>query len=124
MKNLIEGFSYITIFFLLTSCNSDKQSASDEMVPLYPAPMTVALNIEDGYIVNPLTGDSIQAIVNSLGDTIKTGVPVPAIGKVINPENVAQPTIIPAGEPEVAPINLNVHKIPETLTVIPVNKDL
>ncbi len=122
-KNLKEAFTYFTIILLLASCNSDRQSASDEMPPLYPAPQTVALNTEEGYIINPVTGDSIQSIVNSLGDTIKTGVPVPAKGKAIHPDSVAQPKIIPAGEPKVVPTHLNVYKIPENLTVIPVNKD-
>ncbi len=119
----IKTLSYLTIILLLASCNRDKQRASDEMAPLYPAPLTVALNTEEGYIINPLTGDSIQPIINSYGDTTKTGVPVPAIGKAIHPDSVAQPIIIPAGEPEVFPTHLNVHKIPEILTVIPVNID-
>ena len=93
------------------------------MPPLYPAPQTVALNTDEGYIINPVTGDSIQPIINSMGDTLKTGVPVPAKGKVIDPVRVAKPKIIPAGEPKVFPTNLNVHKIPEVLTVIPVNKN-
>ena len=124
MQNLNKVLSCLIIILQLASCGSDKQSTSDEIPRLHPAPLRVALNVEEGYVINPLTGDSIQPIINSLGDTIKTGVPVPAIGKVINPENVAQPTIIPAGEPEVVPINQNVHKIPESLTIIPVNKDL
>ena len=120
MKKIL---SNITIILLLASCNSDKQSASDEMAPMHPAPQTVAVNTEEGYIINPVTGDTIQPIVNSLGDTIKTGVPVPAKGKAIHPDSVAQPKIIPAGESKVVPTNLNVHKIPKTLTVIPVNKN-
>ncbi len=51
---------------------------------LYPAPQTVVLNTKEGYKINPFTGDSIQPIVNSLGETIKTGVPVPVKGKVIH----------------------------------------
>ncbi len=90
---------------------------------LYPAPQKVALNTGEGYIINPLTGDSIQPIINSLGDTIQTGIPVPANGKAILPENVSQPKTIPAVESKVVPTNLNVHKIPESLTVIPVNTD-
>jgi len=78
---LKEAFTYFTIILLLASCNSDKQSASDEMPSLYLAPQTVALNTEEGYIINQVTGDTIQPLINSLGDTIKTGVPVPAIGK-------------------------------------------
>ena len=59
------------------------------MVSLYPAPQSVALNTAEGYIINPITGDSIQPIVNSLGDTVKTGVPVPATGKTIHPDSVS-----------------------------------
>jgi hypothetical protein len=66
-------FAYLSIILLLASCNREQQSASDEMVSLYPAPQTIAVNTEEGYIINPLTGDSIQPIVNSLGDTVKTG---------------------------------------------------
>ena len=96
---------------------------SDKMPLLYPAPQSVPLNTEEGYIINPVTGDSIQLLVNSLGDTIKTGVPVPAKGRVIHPERVVQPEIIPAGEPKAVLTNLNVHKIPETLTAVSVNKN-
>jgi signal transduction histidine kinase/ligand-binding sensor domain-containing protein/DNA-binding response OmpR family regulator len=120
---LKEALSYLTVILLFASCNSDKQSTDDEMPPLYPAPQTVALNTKEGYIINPVTGDSIQPIINSFGDTLKTGVPVPAIGKAIHPDSVSQPKIVPAGEPKVVPTNLNVHKIPDALTVIPVNKD-
>ena len=93
------------------------------MPTLHTAPLTVALNTQGGYIINLLTGDSIQPIINSLGDTIQTGVPVPANGKAILPENVSQPKTIPTGEPKVVHTNLNVHKIPESLTVIPVNTE-
>ena len=91
------------------------------MASLYPAPQTIAVNTGEGYIINPFTGDSIHPIVNSFGDTIITGVPVPATGKAIHPDSVAQPIIISAGAPKVVSANLNVHEIPEALTVIPVN---
>ena len=90
---------------------------------LYPAPQTVALNTGEGYIINLLTGDSIQPIINSLGDTLQTGIPVPANGKAILPENVSKPKTIPKGIPKLVHTNQNVHKIPESLTVIPVNSD-
>jgi len=93
------------------------------MPPLYSAPIAVDLNTEEGYIINPLTGDSIQPIINSLGDTIRTGVPVQIKGRAIHPDSVAQSKRIPAGIPKVIPTHLNVHKIPKNLTIIPVNKD-
>ncbi len=116
--------SYFTTILILASCNNDKQSVFDEITPLFPVPQTVALNIKEGYKINPVTGKIIQPIINSFGDTIITGVPVPAKGKVIHPGSVAKPKIIRAGKPKVVRSHQNVHKIPETLTVIPVNKDL
>jgi len=116
-------FAYLSIILILASCKSEQENADGEIPILHPAPRTVALNTEEGYIINPISGDSIQPLINSLGDTIETGVPVQLIGKVIPPGSVAQPITIPAGEPEVVPTNLNVHKIPETLTVITTNKN-
>ncbi len=52
--------TYLPFILLLTFCNSHKQDISDELEPLYPAPITVELNTEEGYIINPFTGDSIQ----------------------------------------------------------------
>jgi len=40
---LKEAITYLGIILLLVSCNIDKQSASGEMPPLYPAPQTVAV---------------------------------------------------------------------------------
>jgi len=90
------------------------------MASLYPAPQTFAINTKEGYLISPLSGDSIQPIVNSLGDTIKTGVPVPARGRSIHPDSVAQPRIISAGEPKLISAHINIHNIPEDLTVIPI----
>ena len=120
-KDLKKAFLRISFLILLASCNSDPQSDFNEFAPLHPAPQIVTLNIQGGYSINPLTGDSIKPIINSLGDTLKTGVPVPARGKVIDPGSVAKPKVVPAGKPELVPTHQNVHKIPETLTVIPVN---
>jgi len=91
------------------------------MVSLFPAPQTIALNTEEGYIINPVTGDSIQPMLNSLGDVIITGRPVPAMGKSIHPESVAPPMIIPAGESTVVSANLNIHAVPESLKTISVD---
>ncbi|MCK5694931.1 MAG: hypothetical protein KAI08_18820, partial [Bacteroidales bacterium] len=115
-ENLKKTLLSIGFLLLLASCNGDKQSGMDEIASLHPAPLIVPLNPQEGYIVNPVTGDSIKSIINSLGDPVKTGVPVPACGRVIDPKSVAKPKVIPAGKPEVVPIHLNVHKIPETLT--------
>ena len=121
-KNLKKALLSIDLLLLLASCNGDRQSSLDEIAPFHPTPQIVALNTGEGYTVNPFTGDSIQPIINSLGDTIKTGVPVTARAKVIDPKSVALPKVIPAGKPIVVRAHQTVHKLPGNLTVIPVNK--
>ncbi len=114
---------FLTMALLLVSCNRNKQVSEEEMPPLYPSPVPIRLNTEEGYIINRITGDSIQPLINSLGEPIKSGVPVPVKGKIIHPDSVGQPIIIPAGKPQAVPIIRRVFKIPENLTIIPVNKD-
>ncbi len=113
----------LAYLFLLAACSSDQQNTSDQMVPLFPAPKTVPLNTDEGYVLNTVTGDSIKPLINSFGDTIITGKPIPTIGKVINPDSVAEPKVVKAGTPKVVSTHTNVHKIPKELTVIAVSKD-
>jgi ligand-binding sensor domain-containing protein/signal transduction histidine kinase len=93
------------------------------MASLYPAPLNIAVNTDEGYKINPLTGDSIQPIINSLGDTIKTGIPLQLTGRVIHPDNLVKPKTKAAGDPKLVSVNLNVFEIPEALTIISVNRN-
>ena len=115
--------AYLGIISLLSSCRNDQNGSWEDMAPLYPAPQTFAVNTDEGYIRNPITGDSIHPLVNSLGDTIKTGIPVPARAKYIHPDSVELPKSIPSGHPNVVSAYLNKYKIPETLTVITVDRN-
>jgi ligand-binding sensor domain-containing protein/serine phosphatase RsbU (regulator of sigma subunit) len=85
------------------------------MAAIFKTPISVPLNTEAGYTIHPLTGDSIHPIINSLGDTLITGVPIPAQGRVIDPGSVSAPRLRQAGKPEVIPTHLNVHNIPKNL---------
>jgi hypothetical protein len=86
-------FLLIFTILLLASCSGDKKSTSDEMPPLYSVPQTVAYNTDEGYSINPVTGDSIQPIINSFGDTIRTGISIPVKGEMIHPDSVGKPVI-------------------------------
>jgi hypothetical protein len=121
-RKLIKALTHFTILLSFAACGSHKQEVLDEMTPICSDPKIVPLNTDQGYIINPVTGDSIQPMINSRGDTIITGMPVPAKGKVMDPNSLAKPKIVPAGKPKVVPIRQKTHKIPETLTIIPVNK--
>jgi hypothetical protein len=61
---------------------------------LYPSPITVKLNTDKGYTYNPVTGDSIDPVKNSFGDTLITGVPVPVQGKRIDPSIPAKAKVL------------------------------
>jgi signal transduction histidine kinase/ligand-binding sensor domain-containing protein/DNA-binding response OmpR family regulator len=116
---------YLVLIILLVSCNTGKQGINDEdeLPRLYPHPLTVKFNPEGGYTINPCTGDSIQSLINSLGDTIKTGVNLPIQGHVIDPGTLPKPLVIPAGTPQVIPVTRYTFKVPENVKIIPVNKD-
>jgi len=71
-------------------------------------------------------------LISSKGDTIFTGVPIPAKGKWISPDSVAKPRTIPLrGKPKVVPTHTNVHlagapkvvEIPKKLKVITPGKN-
>ncbi|MFT6167695.1 MAG: serine phosphatase RsbU (regulator of sigma subunit)/streptogramin lyase [Vicingaceae bacterium] len=92
--------------------------------PLYPQPKVIAANIEGDYMTNTITGDTIQPIITESGDTLITGIPIPAEGKTIHPDSVAQPKVVLyTPSDSIYNAHPNVHKTPDNLTVIPVNKD-
>lgn len=120
MKAFIKLF--IAILFL-ASCSESKKS---ERTPpsLYAQPKVVPLNLDGGYAVNQITGDSIRPIINSLGDTVITGVQLNIQGKLIHLDSVIKPKVIPyTPSNKVSNAHQNTHKIPDELTTIPINED-
>lgn len=120
---LRDAFAFLTFILLISSCNSEKGSVSEEMPLLYSAPISVPLNTEEGYVLNQLTGDSIQPLINSSGDTLRTGVPIRVTGKVVPAGKPSQSLAIKADDSKVVPAHPNVHPIPKDPVIIPVNID-
>lgn len=104
---------------LLTECGKVQGPAEEEMPALYPPPVTAKLNLEGGYEVHPVSGDSIFPLIGPKGDTIPTGTPVPAGGMVTDLDTVPQPFLRPAGIPKSVRAPDNVFEIPGNLKVIP-----
>ena len=123
-KYIVSGIlRFLPFILLFTCCDSENHDSSDEFPQLYPAPQAIPVKTVEGYITNPMTGDTIQALINSLGDTLKTGISIPALGYVVDASLLEAPSVVPAGKAEVTTVRQNKHKIPDDLTVIPVNKD-
>jgi serine phosphatase RsbU (regulator of sigma subunit)/sugar lactone lactonase YvrE len=125
----MKSLHLLSVLVLLTaviSCNRTPKDDGTTPPPLFPQAKSMEANPKGGYTLNSVTGDTIKPLVNSLGDTVKTGIPIPAKGRIIHPDSVAKPKSFKVPpQSQLAQINAhpNKHKIPDNLTVIPVNKD-
>ena len=90
----------------------------DENISLYPEPVSVPLNTKEGYTINVLTGDSIKPLINSLGDTIQTGVSISLKAAVADTEKITKPNISKIAIQQKEPIITNIHRVPEKLEII------
>jgi ligand-binding sensor domain-containing protein/signal transduction histidine kinase len=103
---------------LLQACRESTRQDAGNISPLYLPPLSVSLDTVKGYAVNPISGDSIKPLVNSLGDSIQTGIPLLLKGKeidakLLNPKTIYSCTAVistPAtntypvqGKPEIIP---------------------
>ncbi len=115
-------WKYFILIALLQSCReTDKQNIPDDGLALYAPPLTAALDTTKGYIINLITSDSIKPILNSFGDTVKTGIAFPFTGIRTDPLKKAAPLITNAATPVKTIIKTNVHPVPEKLTVLTVD---
>jgi ligand-binding sensor domain-containing protein/signal transduction histidine kinase len=115
---------FILLLLLLAACNRNPKDDGTTPAPLFPQPQMVEANPEGGYAINQVTGNSIEPIILSSGDTLITGVPIPARGKLIHPDSVASPIVVKATSPESLErhnAHPNRHIIPENLPTFPVD---
>jgi ligand-binding sensor domain-containing protein len=111
----IKSVYFVILLLQLYSC-SPKPDEAEEEYQFFEAPLTYPLNTKEGYKINPVSGDSIKPIINSFGDTVKTGIPIALVGKVIDPQSVQKPKVVRAGKPKGYLGYTNEHVIPENLT--------
>ena len=72
----------------LISCKDLTNPPGADTPSLYSPPDTIPLDLEQGYKINLLSGDSIKHIYNYFTDTIKSGVPIPLKGKIISTDTI------------------------------------
>lgn len=106
---------------LLVACGNFADEKNNSPEPLFSQPFSADFNDQQGYVINPLTGDSIQPLILATGDTLKSGVAVEVAGYKVPPESVLPPKVIRAGRPEKVAANTNMTKAaePEIVKAIP-----
>ncbi len=108
---------------MLISCSQGHSDAENEMPLLHPAVQQQAFNPPGGYQSNAVTGNRIAPLLNLQGEPLVTGVPVKVPGKLIHPDSIKKPEVLPAGRPSVISIRQNTYKVPEDIPVFQVNTD-
>jgi len=107
---------------LLLSC-SQQETANDTPSSLFPSPKEVVLNVSGGYTTNVITGDTIQPHINSLGDTVKTGVPIAIQGKMAQPDSTYKPEKVPVSKtPTAFKAHTNQYKVSNNIPTIIVDE--
>ena len=120
MKTLVKFFLPL---LLLAACTGTPKDDGTTPPSLYTAPKSWEANPKGGYKVNMVTGRPVEPVITTDGKPIITGIPIPAIGKRINPDSIAKPKLVP-----VTPIRSaiktmdNIYPVPENLQQIPVDE--
>ena len=104
-------FYYCVIIFLFSCTHSDK--IKDAVPQLFPNPKIVSLSTSEGYQINSITGDTIEVLINSYGDTIQTGVDIPYQETMINRDSFLAPLVFKVGDPIVSNAHANNYLISE-----------
>lgn len=81
------------------------------MPALHADPVIIELNTEEGYDINPLTGDSIRVLQNAAGDTIRTGVPVALQHRRLSEGNYGIEKVVPVEHTLKSPAHSNVTTV-------------
>lgn len=118
-KNL-KRIIYISIGFLIFSCQNKTEEIKNNAATSIEL-KSVELNTNEGYAINHLTGDSIQPVLNSIGEEIITGKKIPANGKMIPKDSIAPPEIISAGDFKQILIPTNIKNITEPKNIQTLN---
>ncbi|MBI2729435.1 MAG: hypothetical protein HYX40_01550 [Sphingobacteriales bacterium] len=83
----------IVPLFIFSACGKLKYTAEETMPGIYDKPISFTLDTIKGYSINPITGDSIKPLINSLGDTIQTGVSLLLKASMADAGKITRPAI-------------------------------
>jgi len=114
-------FIYIVSVSLFAGCKQHTASSVNENEPLYSQPLSFPLDLSSGYIINPFTGDSINPMINSNGDSIRTGVPFMLKGTTYNFSKYYKPKTFNATPLSKLVLKTNEYLVKGQPDIIPAN---
>lgn len=88
---------YLLLLMIAQACRLHEKQPTNDLPALYPKPLLVKLDTASGYVVNPISGDTIEPLINQAGNSIQTGAAIPLNGSVIKVNEVTAPRIIKRG---------------------------
>ncbi len=111
-------WKYFFLFIFLAGCKNNTDQTVEKDLPLFSEPLTVPLNLSGGYAVNLLTGDSILPLINSLGDTVQTGISQSLKASAADAKKISKPNIIQVVIQSKELKRTNIHRVEEKLKII------
>ena len=114
---------FLLPLLLLAACNSKPKDDGTTPPSLFTPPKSWEANPKGGYQVNMITGLPVEPLTTRDGKKIITGIPIPAVGKRMNPDSIAKPKpVIVSASPKQFIAQNNIYPIPENLKRIPVDE--
>jgi ligand-binding sensor domain-containing protein/serine phosphatase RsbU (regulator of sigma subunit) len=120
---LLRSLLFFFPVWILAACNADKEQDDNMAGAIYEAPVEVDLDLVNGYPVNLLSGDTITPLLNSIGDTIPTGIAIELSGTTVYPDSILEQIIPFEGEPVVTPATIDLQLPVPPLTVNEIVRD-
>lgn len=106
---------YLLLIFSFAGCREKNVPIKEQNQPLFSEPLIVSLDTIQGYRLNPITGDSIKPMINSVGDTIRTGIATILKPITVDSSKIEPPRKIKKGRLHSVAVSNNIHILPEKL---------
>ena len=109
---------YFVILIFIYGCGENTRQDNNERQSLYSEPVIIPLNVSGGYKINQFTGDSIKPLINSLGDTVQTGIPTFLVPSNTANEKRRKPNISKLVILSKVPVSTNKYLAPDKAELI------
>ena len=94
MRHIKKCYLLLGAVFLL-GCQKTENGENDQLPALYEPPKTVKVNLDEPFVLNQYTGDSIGSVINSNGEEVVFGQEIKLSLSPIDPASYKPPTVVP-----------------------------